>query len=457
MFRSTSRIGHLSVDDGSHRHCCCQRVRYARTLRGDRIASHYVAVAMSPQYAMAPSFADAKSPAIWTRLRHGLIDPEARLVFSLARTQGPSEDFGDSLRSIANWHRLLQLASEENALIALRTAVRHERGVPPASVERQLAVLALDREFRMRQLQNRLEELLLALNRSRIDVLLLKGSALASTVYGSFIARPMRDIDLLVRPQQAHKARALMLGLGWTVDPELPGDRSYGTHHHLPPLRDASASGLRLEIHRSILPHGHPFRFTENEIWNAARPATVGAGRAFVMHPSHHTVHIAIHFAWSHMLKFGAWNAIRDLDALSGADLLDWNDVVATAERWGASSCCYWTLTLARILSDLVTPDAITRALRPGLLEIVRRSLARHFVNGVARTGLVCPSARLDRALWSLAMQPTREGHGDVRPWLVSLDLLFAFREKAREIEEASESSFLLMRRSSRYISALFA
>jgi len=392
------------------------------------------------------------------RVPPAVADPETRLVFSLARVMPPRNASNDVLRSITNWPRLLQLASDENAVIALRAAIKHGHGhVVPAYIDRQLAILSLDREFRMRQLQKRLEQLLIVLNRARIEALLLKGGALASTVYGSFIARPMRDIDLLVKPDRADEARELMLGLGWAADPELPGDRSYGTHHHLPPLRDASASGLRLEIHRSVLPAGHPFRFTEDEIWNAARPAAVGTGRALVMHPSHHAVHIAIHCAWSHMLKFGVWNAIRDLDALACANLLDWNDFAATAERWGASSCCYWTLTLGCALSDFAVPNVVARKLRPRLPEIARRSLARHFVNGVARSGPGCPSARLDRGLWSLAMQPSREGHGDVRPWLVSLDLLFAFREKARETEEASESSFLLMRRSSRYISELLA
>jgi hypothetical protein len=404
-------------------------------------------------------FDEAQSLDAWLPMSSGAADAEAGLVFALARARPPRHGLGDFLRSVTNWPHLLQLASDENALIAIRSALKHGDGreAVPTYIDRHLAILSLDREFRMRQLQKRLEQLLMVLNRAQIDVLLLKGSALAATVYESFTARPMRDIDLLVRPERADEARALMLGLGWAVDPELPGDRSYGTHHHLPPLRHQVASGLRLEIHRSILPAGHPFRFTEDEIWGGARPTKVGAAHALVMQPSHHAVHVAIHFAWSHMLKFGAWNAIRDLDALSSAKLLDWNDFAETGERWGASGCCYWTITLGRILSGLPTPSAIARELRPRLPEIARRSLARHFVNGVARSGPVCPSARLDRALWTLAMQPARDAHGDVRPWLVSLDLLFAFREKARDTEEASASSFLLMRRSGRYISELLA
>lgn len=405
-----------------------------------------------------PHPADVIMEDIERRARPLITDAEARLVFELARAM-PGADGVPELSAVTSWRRVLQLASDENAVIALRDALRHAaRGLLPADVERKLAILSLDRECRMRRLRARLEQLLVALNQAKIDVLLLKGGALAASIYGSCVARPMRDIDLLVTPDRADEVRALMLRLGWTGDPELPGDRSYSTHHHLPPLRDLTASGVFLEIHRSLLPAGHPFRFTDAEIWRAARPIRVGAGRALAMHPTHHAVHIAIHFAWSHMMKLGGWNAFRDLDALSTARVLDWNAFAETARRWGASSACYWTLRLARVLSGLVAPDAVMRALAPRLPELVRRPLTRHFVNGVTRSGPACPSARLDQALWSLAMQPRRDGHGDIRPWLVSLDLLFAFKEKARANDDSfAESPLLLMRRSTRYISEILA
>jgi hypothetical protein len=388
----------------------------------------------------------------------GAEDVESDLVFRLAqpgRGTRRSIDFG----SVGDWNRLVQFASEENALIALRKCLAGDAGKTiPVNVERQVAILSLDREFRMRRLQERLEQSVVALNRAGIEPLLLKGGALAYTVYCSFAARPMRDIDLLVPPDRADDARSIMLQSGWQLDPELPGDRSYDAHHHLPPLRDAVSSGLRLEIHRALMAAGHPFRFTRDELWSAARRVQVGAGHALVMHPSHHAVHIAIHFAWGHMLNLGAWHAFRDLAALATKGVLDWSDFARTASRWGASTCCYWTLRLGRELSALPVPDGVLHQLRPRLPELVRRSLTRHFVRELARNDAGCPSARLNRALWTMAMQPERCGHGAVRPWLVSLELLSAFHEKTRLAEDGSpESALLQLRRTGRYLSEIIA
>jgi len=381
--------------------------------------------------------------------------PEYNLIFRLARPR-PVPITSRDLDDISDWDRLLRIASEENAIIALRACLKEAKVAKlPAGLERYVAMISLDREFRMRQLQPRLERALDALNRAGIDVMLLKGGALAYTVYGSFINRPMRDLDILVRPEQAADARALMLALDWAVDPDVPGDRSYGTHHHLPPLRDLGASGLRLEIHRALLPAGHPFSFGAEELWRGARRITVGGGaHAFVMHPAHHAVHVAIHFAWSHMLKMGAWHAFRDLATLVAAEMFDWEEFVDTASRWRASSCCYWTLRLAHILTGFEPPPSVLDRLAPSLPEIVRRPLARHLVNGLVPGDVACPSAGLDRALWNLAMQPRREGHGAVRPWLVSLDLLFALNDNDEEANDASDVSFFeRMRRSGRYLS----
>lgn len=380
--------------------------------------------------------------------------PEDNLIFSLARPR-PEPITSRDLDNISDWGRLLRVASEENAIIALRACLKEASVAElPAGLERYVAMISLDREFRMRQLQPRLERALEALNRAGIDVMLLKGGALACTVYGSFINRPMRDLDILVKPEQADDARALMLALDWAVDPDVPGDRSYGTHHHLPPLRDLRESGLRLEIHRALLPAGHPFSFTAEELWRGARRIAVGGAHAFVMHPAHHAVHVAIHFAWSHMLKMGAWHAFRDLGTLAAAEMFDWDEFMDTASHWRASSCCYWTLRLAQNLAGFQPPPSVLERLAPRVPEIIRRSVTRHFVNGLVPGDVACPSAGLERALWNLAMQPRREGHGPVRPWLVSLDLLFALNDKDEEANEAGKVSFFdRMRRSGLYLS----
>ena len=388
--------------------------------------------------------------------RRPAINNEARLLFALAH-QRTLPFLGHLSSTVADWQRVLHLAMDENALVPLRNGLRHAgAAVVPVEVQRQLAILSLDTEFRMRLLKTRLEQSLVALNRANIDVLRLKGSALAATVYESFEARPMRDIDMLVRPGQAERAREVMLSAGWSVDPDVPDDASYGTHQHLPPLRDVGGSGLHLEIHRSILPARHPFRFTDDEIWDAARPVTVGAGRALVMDPTHHAVHIAIHFAWLHMMRVRAWTTFRDLHALACGYAFDWERLASFAASIGAASCCYWALRIGQELAGLVVPEAVMRQLEPRMPRLVVRSLAQHFINDVSRNQAACPAVRLGQALWTLAIQPDRQGHQGVRPWSVTIELLEGIQEmKRHEDELAAESSLVKARRCAQYISGI--
>jgi hypothetical protein len=65
-----------------------------------------------------------------------------------------------------------------------------------------------------------LRELAIVLNacqRHSIQVLVLKGAALAETVYKDIALRPMSDVDLLVKPAQLAQTRHLLATLGFVL------------------------------------------------------------------------------------------------------------------------------------------------------------------------------------------------------------------------------------------------
>lgn len=356
---------------------------------------------------------------------------EARFVFSLAGA--PVNPIG-GLDASTDWTRLLQIAWDEGATTALQAHVQdYAPHTLPLPVERQLACLALERELRMRILQHRAAETIALLRGAGIQVALLKGAALATTLYPSFTARPMNDVDILVHPFEAEEAKRLTLLNGWAADPDLPNDRVYETHHHLAPLIDARGSRSRLEIHRATLPPGHPFAVSQDEWWSAMRPAAVAGTDVLVLEPTYHAVHIAIHFAWSHTMRAGAWHAFRDLGTMERAGLLDWDRLIGVATRGRAASCCYWTLKFARSLAGVDVPDRVIDSLAPPISSALLARLERHFVNVLIRRDPAHLSIRVDRALWTLAIQPKRHGHGAARPWTVSHDLSAArLRREAR-------------------------
>lgn len=96
-----------------------------------------------------------------------------------------------------------------------------------------------------------LGELLHAFEAAGIEAVVLKGAALACLVYPAPELRPMRDLDLLVRPADARRAQALLVTLGFDA-PREPARRLLRWHHHLPPVVRAH-DGLRIavEIHQN--------------------------------------------------------------------------------------------------------------------------------------------------------------------------------------------------------------
>src|SRR5439155_1079046 len=111
----------------------------------------------------------------------------------------------------------------------------------PLEVATAWRKLAMVYEFDSLRLEQRLHEAVEVLATRGIEVMLLKGSTLAYTTYGSFADRPMGDVDLLVRPEQAREAWLALQTRGWSWPAaQWPAER-YSRHQHLPPLVDAQA------------------------------------------------------------------------------------------------------------------------------------------------------------------------------------------------------------------------
>jgi hypothetical protein len=248
--------------------------------------------------------------------------------------------------------------------------------------------------------------------------MLLKGAGLAYTAYTSFADRPMGDLDLLIRPRHARRAWSLLQTHGWLF-PNVAEMSRFSGHHHLPPLFQ-EARTFRMEIHDALLPEEHPFRFSTDSLW--ARAVKVSAhGREFtVPHPMHQLWHVCVHFAWAHGMTWGSWRTLRDCAALIERGQFDWPEFVGFAKETRATTCCFWTLRLARQLTGAPVPDHVLKSLRPPYSEYIVRRLERHFVSSLFPSEDRCPSVRLGQRLWEMALLPRWSGHGAARPWHVT-------------------------------------
>lgn len=359
-----------------------------------------------------------------------MLSAEARLLLLSAGGATNDAALRELLAGPVDWETLGALAARERAepvlWSRLRAAARHPLPAAAAPLEH----LARVSEFRMMHLEQRLGESLEALGREGVDVMLLKGAALALTVYGSFVRRPMSDLDLLVRPGAAARARAVLLTCGWTTT-ALEAQRDFFQgHQHLPALEDARGTGVRVELHTALFFEGHPFRFSPADLWTRATSIVAFDQRTFVPSLHDQLLHLCLHFAWSHMMATGAWRAFRDLQMLIDTGRVSWPEFVETARGSRGASCCYWTFRLARTLSGITVPDDVLAALRPPVPGFALERLERHFTANLFPTEAVCPLVAMAYTMWRLGVRPRWSGHGAVRPWDRTDDLLLG--ERAR-------------------------
>lgn len=344
------------------------------------------------------------------------LSPEAQVLFLAAGDPNPASDarIAQLLDGPFAWARFYWLMERERSAPMVRRRLGGIDGVAvPDEQQDHLRKLAMIAEFRANHLEHRLHEALDLLDRAGIASMVLKGAALAYTVYDGFAERPMGDIDLLILdPDQAHAAQDLLAPAGWRWSENSALADEYQEHHHLPPLSDEGGTGLRIEVHTGLFPPGHGFGEFEEAYKATRRQVRVRNRSLAVADTVHQLLHLSLHFAWSHYMQVGAWRALRDVATMARRGEPDWQAVLTEARRYSAAACCYWTLRLSRTVVGAPVPPDVLRALRPPAQAPFERWLERRFIHRLVSGETAFRSSRLDKALWSLGVRTLSEPSG---------------------------------------------
>jgi hypothetical protein len=211
----------------------------------------------------------------------------------------------------------------------------------------------------------KLQEILAAFSREGISVVLLKGAALAITVYRSVGLRPMFDVDLLVRSNQLERAAGILRNLGYV------SDESYATadwykrhHHHLVPFV-ASDRSISIELHHHILSPRAEVEVPPDTFWQHAHPVSLGSESALVPAPEHLLISVCLHTALSQCFE----RTLRDI--VDVAEILrrfetafNWDLVLRDSPRSGAARALYYSLWFAQSTTGAPIPRQILQHLK---------------------------------------------------------------------------------------------
>lgn len=375
-----------------------------------------------------------------------------------------------ALLDFRDWAGLVDLAMHERLAPLLHAALR-ARGIPaaiPPDTWEKLRAEGQDAVIRALVLRKELEHLLAVLaGEPAIPVVLLKGAALAWTVYPHPALRPMGDIDVLVPEGRLGAAKARLLEKGCReAAPEFPevtaGLRLPTAHHVI--LASPNVHGLHVEVHATLLPGVDAAAArAADSFWNQTEIFPFPADAKGCSHrlatrlaPAPQLLHLAAHCALAHgavrrradllwlhdihllLEKHGA--AIDAGELWRAALRLDWETGLATALRqtkeYFGTSCAAALLAAGESRSSMSPVWAAAQAVR---LDGFRHGLAT-----------VAPRDRTRFVLGVIFPQPEfiRFRYHPRPGWLWPLCYLYRWVDIALSVAEATFAK-LLRRRSS--------
>jgi hypothetical protein len=279
-------------------------------------------------------------------LRAALLDGEQatdawrrwRQVDAVATTD---QDSGRLLPLVCR--NLLAIGVDDPDILILKSAYRHQWVANSYRLGRAASALA-------------------ALSDSGIDTIVLKGAALVERHYRDSGVRLMYDVDVLVRPEAAHRAAEALERSGW--EHEVAADLD----DLLPVIqgtRFANSTGA-IDLHWHAMWSPAP----EDDFWGAAEPAEIGGVSTLRLCPADQLLHVCVHGIWSEGERL-RW--VPDaITILRTTPVMDWQRVVHRARARALTLPLIDALDYLREAFGQPIPPHVLRSLRearPGARE----------------------------------------------------------------------------------------
>ena len=320
--------------------------------------------------------------------------PKRKLLLASARSKLTPEGrrrIADLADSDLDWDRLATVSYAHGiAPLIYHSLVESDAiGVVPAAVAQKLRNSYYANAARNSLLYDDLKKLLLALRQEEIDVIVLKGAALAETVYSHRALRPMSDIDLLVRKGQLSKVESKLLDIGYLFDGHGKAKEFYLEHRYHWVF--AKRSDISIEIHWHIKRPERPFSIDIDGFWERAQWTKIAGVGALVLSPEDLMLHLCQHF-WKHNLAGG----IRPLCDIAEntsyyGDGIDWTKIANISSEWGMNAGSYLVLSLARELLDAPIPKGFLSDIKPVNFNMEVINWAKEAVLGYGECPLIFP------------------------------------------------------------------
>jgi len=202
-----------------------------------------------------------------------------------------------------DWARFANMANAEGVAPLIHWTFKHEdiSGIDiPTKVKTKLMAAYYNTTAQNQVMFQELERILEALNDADIPVIVLKGAALAATIYPEIGLRPMGDLDLLIPRDEIKSAERTLRDLGYSnAHPELTPWISRIISHHTQLIGGPNRK-VTVEMHWSLIAGDDDWRSPPNEWFWAHRKQWENRNSTFVLSPTSNLLFLAAHLVLQH-------------------------------------------------------------------------------------------------------------------------------------------------------------
>lgn len=295
------------------------------------------------------------------------LSKEDLLLLFCARKDADKQVINNILGKNVNWDHITMCAQQHgiSPLLYRNLCLTEDTTLLPEWVIKNLRGQYYATVARNMKHYDELNKILGSFKKEGIDVVVLKGAALAEAVYQDISLRGFNDIDILVRKNDLNRAKNVAIAGGYALEkihsPEAYMEKfGYNLHY----IKD-----ITLEIHWNIsrrIGNEQYIKIDIDEVWNNAIPLKISNDDSKMLSPEDQLIHLSIHLA-SHNYDRLIW--FCDISEIIRHYDIKWEKLIQNARKYRTKAYVYYTLYFTSELFGVKVPSRVLQEIRPNNLE----------------------------------------------------------------------------------------
>jgi Uncharacterised nucleotidyltransferase len=327
-----------------------------------------------------------------------LTDAEKELLLCCARTITDADSAARIrvlLRNEIDWSALLQTALRHGVMPLLYRSLSSTcpDAVPKGFLE-QLRDAFYANAGHNALLARELLEILRVLEMSGIPALPFKGPVLAASVYGNLALRQFGDLDILIREQDAERARDLLRSKGYRHLTQLSAAHASAFHRARKVYELVSQDGkLLVELHWAVTSWTFFFPLNPARLWERLETGSLEDTSVRTLAPEDLLLILCVHGAKHYWSRLGWICDVAELLRVHPG--LQWTAILLQAKLLGARRILFLGLFLAHVLLDANVPKEVWKEINndPVVSSLAAEVQTRLFADHHTQTSAVNDAA----------------------------------------------------------------